>query len=414
MERRRLGRIGHESSVLIYGGAALGEVSQEVADASIRQALAAGINHFDTAAGYGDSELRLAAWMPRIRDRIFLASKTGDRSAAGAHDSIRRSLERLQVERLDLIQLHAIGDLQDLDTATGTGGALEGAIRAKDEGLVGAIGITGHGMHAPATHLESLRRYAFDTVLTPCNYRLWIDDAYRHDLEALEEEIGAQDAGLMFIKAVARNLWRRDEEHRYATWYEPLDEQPAIDAAVAFALSRRTATGIATAGDVRLLPMMIEAERRAVGDVTRGGSDAARDGARDGTSVRPRARPGGPRLARASAAGLLTPRLHGPEPIDQVLSNGLVERQAELLVALSAARAVRVLDALRAVDDLAGDLVRDDDHPVVIGDDEVAGPDRCAGAHDRLTVGDAPGSVPSDAPASARCRTTGVRWIVHS
>ena len=263
MEQRRLGRIDHMSSVLIYGGAALGEVTQEVADASIRQALAAGINHFDTAAAYGDSELRLGAWMPRIRDRIFLASKTGDRTATGAYDSIRRSLERLRVERLDLIQLHAVCDLDDLGTTTGTGGALEGALCAKDEGVVGAIGITGHGMRAPAVHLEALRRYAFDTVLTPCNYRLWIEDDYRRDLEALEEAVRAHDVGLMFIKALARNLWRPDEEHRFATWYEPLDEQPAIDAAVAFALARPTVTGIATAGDVHLLPMMIDAERRA-------------------------------------------------------------------------------------------------------------------------------------------------------
>jgi aryl-alcohol dehydrogenase-like predicted oxidoreductase len=265
MEQRRLGRIGHMSSVLIYGGAALGEVSQTVADASIELALAAGINHFDTAAAYGDSELRIGAWMPRIRDRIFLASKTGDRSATGAYDSIRRSLERLQVDRLDLIQLHAIGDLDDLGTATGRGGALEGAIRARDEGLVGAIGITGHGMGAPATHLEALRRYPFDTVLTPCNHRLWVEDAYRRDLEALEEEVRAHDAGLMFIKALARNLWREGEEHRYGTWYEPFDDQRTIDAAVAFALARRAATGLATAGDVRLLPMMIDAERRRPG-----------------------------------------------------------------------------------------------------------------------------------------------------
>jgi aryl-alcohol dehydrogenase-like predicted oxidoreductase len=262
MERRRLGRLGHMSSVLIYGGAALGEVTQDVADASIRQALTAGINHFDTAAAYGDSELRIGAWMPRIRDRIFLASKTGDRTAGDAYDSIRRSLERLQVERLDLIQLHAVCDLDDLGAATGTGGALEGTLRAKEEGLVDAIGITGHGMRAPAVHLEALRRYRFDTVLTPCNYRLWIEDDYRRDLEALEEEVRAQDAGLMVIKALARNLWR-EGEHRYDTWYEPLDEQPVIDAAVAFALSRPTVTGIATAGDVRLLAMTIEAERGA-------------------------------------------------------------------------------------------------------------------------------------------------------
>lgn len=262
MERRRLGRIGHMSSVLMYGGAAIGDVTQDVADASIRQALDAGINHFDTAAAYGESEVRLGVWMSRIRGQIFMATKTGDRTATGALDSIRRSLERLEVEYVDLIQLHAIGDVEDLDRATGSGGALEGALKARDEGLVRAIGITGHGMDAPATHLEALRRFPFDTVLTPCNYRLWIEDDFRRDLEALEEEIRAQDAGLMFIKAVARNLWRPEPKHRYDTWYEPLDHQATIDAAVAFALSRPTVSGLATVGDVRLLPLMIDAERR--------------------------------------------------------------------------------------------------------------------------------------------------------
>jgi aryl-alcohol dehydrogenase-like predicted oxidoreductase len=262
MERRRLGRIGHMSSVLMYGGAAIGDVTQDVADASIRQALDAGINHFDTAAAYGESEVRLGVWMSRIRGQVFLATKTGDRTATGALDSIRRSLERLEVEYVDLIQLHAIGDVEDLDRATGSDGALEGALKARDEGLVRAIGITGHGMDAPATHLEALRRFPFDTVLTPCNYRLWIEDDFRRDLEALEEEIRAQDAGLMFIKAVARNLWRPEPKHRYDTWYEPLDHQATIDAAVAFALSRPTVSGLATVGDVRLLPLMIDAERR--------------------------------------------------------------------------------------------------------------------------------------------------------
>jgi aryl-alcohol dehydrogenase-like predicted oxidoreductase len=203
--------------------------------------------------------------MPRVRDRIFLASKTGERSAARAYDSIRRSLERLRVEHLDLLQLHAVGDLEELDRATGTGGALDGAVRAREEGLIGAIGITGHGMQAPATHLEALRRYPFETVLTPCNYRLWLDDGYRRDFEALEEETRAQDVGLMVIKALARNLWRDGEQHRYATWYEPLDQQDVIDAALTFALSRATVTGLAMAGDVRLLPPMISAERRAAG-----------------------------------------------------------------------------------------------------------------------------------------------------
>ena len=262
MQTRRLGRIGHMSSVLMFGGAALSQVSREDADRSIRKALDAGINHFDTAAGYGDSELHLGRWMPRIRDRIFLATKTGDRAAADAYDSIRRSLERLRVDSVDLIQLHSIGDLGDLATATGPGGAVEGLVRARDEGLVGWIGITGHGMQAPAVHLEALRRFPFDTVLTPFNYRLAREPAYLRDFDALAAETQARDVGLMAIKVAARNLWRRDEEHRYATWYEPLDVQDLIDAAVAFALARPEVTGICTAGDVHLLPRFVDAERR--------------------------------------------------------------------------------------------------------------------------------------------------------
>ena len=248
--------------MLIYGGAALADVPDQDADRSIELALAAGINHFDTAPAYGDSELHLGRWMPRIRDRIFLATKTGDRTASGAYESIERSLERLRVGSVDLLQLHAVGDLEDLDHATGQGGAVEGASRAKQEGLVAAIGITGHGMGAPATHLEGLRRFPFDTVLTPYNYRLAKEPGYLRDFDALAEETGALDVGLMLIKAGARNLWRDGEDPRYATWYEPLDEQAHIDAAVAFALARPEITGICTAGDVRLLPLFVEAEDR--------------------------------------------------------------------------------------------------------------------------------------------------------
>lgn len=263
MELRRLGRLGHMSSVLIYGGAALYDVPPEEADRSIALALKSGINHFDTAADYGESEVRLGVWMPRIRDGIFLATKTEDRTASGAYESIRRSLERLQSDRVDLLQLHAVGDIEDLNRATGTRGALEGALRARDEGLIGAIGITGHGMSAPATHVEALRRFPFDTVLTPYNYRLAQEVQYRRDFEVLVDEVAAHDVGLMLIKVIARNLWRAGERPRYDTWYEPLDQQGAIDAAVAFALARPEVSGICTAGDVGLLPMLIQAEARA-------------------------------------------------------------------------------------------------------------------------------------------------------
>jgi aryl-alcohol dehydrogenase-like predicted oxidoreductase len=262
MERRRLGRLGHESTVLIYGAAALADVPQDVADESIAEALEAGINHFDTAADYGDAELRMAPWMPRIRERIFLATKTGDRTADGAYDGIRRSLERLGVDRVDLLQLHAVGSLDELDLVTRTGGALEGAIRARDEGLVDAIGITGHGMRAPATHLEALARFDFATVLTPFNYRLARDAEYRRSFDELREAVREADAGLMLIKAIARNLWRSSGAATRTTWYEPLEEQSAIDAAVAFALSVEGATGITTPSDVGLLHAVIGAERR--------------------------------------------------------------------------------------------------------------------------------------------------------
>jgi aryl-alcohol dehydrogenase-like predicted oxidoreductase len=184
MQRRRLGRLGHDSSVLLYGGAALGDVSQEVADASVREALDAGINHFDVAADYGDAELRLGALMDELRPRVFLATKTGLRDRDAAWAQINASLERLRTDRVDLLQLHAVGDLDELDRATRTGGALEAAVRAQEEGLVGAVGITGHGRRAGATHLEALRRFPFATVLTPLNAVLWRDERFRDDWAA--------------------------------------------------------------------------------------------------------------------------------------------------------------------------------------------------------------------------------------
>jgi len=264
VETRRLGRLGHQSSVLIYGAAALAEVDQATADRSLQEALDAGINHFDVAASYGEAEVRMGAWVSGVRDRIFLATKTGERSAEAAWAEVNRSLERLRTDRVDLLQLHAVGDLDELDAATGPGGALEAALRAVDEGMVGAVGITGHGHDAPATHLEALRRHPFATVLTPMNLVLHRDAAYRSAYEALVEEATRQDAGLMLIKTVARQNWPGGE-HRYATWYEPLDDPRTVTAAVSWALSLPVATGLATPGDVRLLAMVVQAERSRVG-----------------------------------------------------------------------------------------------------------------------------------------------------
>ncbi len=264
MEKRRLGRLEHDSSVLIYGAAALSDVSQDVADQSIQEALDGGINHVDVAADYGEAELRLGPWMSQIRDRIFLATKTGLRDREPAWQQINDSLRRLQTDRVDLLQLHAIGDLEELDAATGPDGALSAAIRAEEEGLVGAIGITGHGHHAAATHLEALRRHPFATVLTPLNPVLWRDDAYRADYDALVDEVRRQDVGLMTIKTVSRRNWPDGREHSHATWYEPYADQARVTAAVSWVLSHPEVTGIPTAGDVGLLGMLLHAEQNRI------------------------------------------------------------------------------------------------------------------------------------------------------
>ena len=258
MQRRRLGRTGHQSTVLIYGAAALAHVDQDVADRAIQQALGAGINHFDVAADYGDAELRLGPWMPRIRDSIFLATKTGRRAAEDAWAEINHSLERLQTDHVDLIQLHSVGDLAELDRVTRAGGALEAVVRAREEGLARAVGITGHGNDAPATHAEALRRFPFDTVLSPLNYVLSLDPTYMGEYEGLVGEVRNQNAGLMLIKAISRRNWPNGSRP-YTTWYEPFDDRERVTAATVWALSHQEATGIATPGDIQLLPMMIEA-----------------------------------------------------------------------------------------------------------------------------------------------------------
>lgn len=267
MQRRRLGRLGHDSSVLLYGGAALGEVSQEVADASVREALDAGINHFDVAADYGDAELRLGALMDGLRPQVFLATKTGLRDRDPAWAQVNASLERLRTDRVDLLQLHAVGDLDELDRVTRPGGALEAAVRAQEEGLVGAVGITGHGPQATATHLEALRRFPFATVLTPLNAVLWRDERFRDDWAALVDEVRRQDAGLMTIKTVSRRNWpgvvagEPVGDRDFATWYEPLVDPEQVRAAVSWVLAHEEVTGLATAGDVRLLRHLVAAER---------------------------------------------------------------------------------------------------------------------------------------------------------
>lgn len=262
MLKRKLGKLNHMSSVVMFGAASLGNVTQEEADQSILFALENGINHFDTAASYGDAELRMGPLMSKYRDQVFLATKTGERTKAKAKEQIYRSLERLQVDYVDLLQLHAVGDMEELNKCLGTGGAIEAAIEAKEEGVIKAIGITGHGHLAPKTHLEALKRYPFETILTPLNYRLYSMPEYRESFEELMEETQKREVPLRVIKAIAKGPWGSQEDRRYSTWYEPFDEQRVIDACVRFVLSFEGIAGFASAGDIRLLPKTVEAVNR--------------------------------------------------------------------------------------------------------------------------------------------------------
>ena len=257
IEKRLFGNTGHMSTRLVFGAAALGEVTQAEADQTLDVLLAAGINNIDTAASYGEAELRLGPWMPAHRSQFFLASKTGERAYQPAYDSIRRSLERLQTDHLDLIQLHAVLEDQELDQATGTGGALQAAIDARREGLVRFIGITSHTLHAPAIHRMALERFDFDSVLLPCNFMLMQNPQYRLDFEALVKICQAKNVAMQVIKTNQRRNYG-DEPHAFATWYLPFDTQPEVDLAIHWALSIPQVF-INTSGDIHILPMIINA-----------------------------------------------------------------------------------------------------------------------------------------------------------
>jgi len=236
IERMRFGRTGHLSSRVIFGAAALGRMRQERADELLDVLSEFGVNHIDTAAMYGDSELRLAPWMATRRADFFLATKTLDRTGDAARRSLERSLDRLGVDSVDLIQLHNLVEPDEWDTAFSSGGAVDALARAKDEGLARFIGVTGHGLRIAATHVRSLERFDFDSVLLPYNFSLMQHDAYRRDFERVLELARERDVAIQTIKSVARRRWMNEDDPHFS-WYEPLQDHGAIDRAVRFVLS---------------------------------------------------------------------------------------------------------------------------------------------------------------------------------
>ena len=258
--RRPFGRTGHASTVTLFGGAALARATQADADRTLEVLLRYGVNHIDTAARYGDSELRIGAWMPRHRRDFFLATKTGSRTAREARDDIHRSLERLRVDRVELIQLHSLAHPDDWEQALGPGGALEAAVEARESGLVRFIGVTGHGWTIAAMHRRSLARFDFDSVLLPYNFFMAQDSRYRAAFEELLTICRERDVAVQVIKTIARGPWATTER-THTTWYQPLEAAEDIDRAVHWALGIPS-IHLNTVGDLALLPKVLEAAAR--------------------------------------------------------------------------------------------------------------------------------------------------------
>src|SRR6266851_4272147 len=260
IERRPFGRTGHMSTVTLFGAAALGRATQDEADRALEVLLRYGVDHIDTAARYGDSELRIGPWMARHRKDFFLATKTGSRTAKEARENIHRSLERLRVDHVDLIQLHSLGHPDDWDQAMGPGGALEAAVEARRQGLVRFIGVTGHGWTIPAMHRRSLARFDFDSVLLPFNFLFAQNERYRQAFDEVLATCRERNVAVQIIKSIARGPWAA-ADRTHTTWYQPLEAQEDIDRAVHWILGLPDIF-INTAGDLALLPRVLDAASR--------------------------------------------------------------------------------------------------------------------------------------------------------
>lgn len=260
MEKRRLGRTGHESTVVTFGTFSVGRVSQANADKTIELVLEHSVNHIDIAPSYGEAMERMAPWMPEIRSQVFLGAKTNRRTKDEAWEDIRSCMRRLGVDSFDLFQLHSVGTMEDLDRVTGPGGALEALIEMREQGLTRWLGITGHGPEVPRVHLEALRRFDFDTIMFPVTVSMYRNPDYRKAAQELLAAANEKDVGIQTIKMLARGGWG-GREKALNTWYDPYRDQDEIDKALWWQLSQPIHTAPST-GEPSLLPRILDAAER--------------------------------------------------------------------------------------------------------------------------------------------------------
>ncbi|NLE75891.1 MAG: aldo/keto reductase [Chloroflexi bacterium] len=261
--KHAFGRTGHMSTRVIFGAWAFNQATQAEADRTMELLLRWGVNHIDTAAKYGVSEERLGPWMEHHRDDFFLATKTGQRDYRGAREEIHRSLERLRVSQVDLLQFHNIIQPQDWEQVFGPGGALEAALEAQEQGLTRYIGATAHGWTGPRVHLKSLERFPFDSVLLACNYLMMQNADFAADFARLTAVCQERNVALQTMKAVARRPWGVTQAWGNS-WYDPITDQADIDRAVHWMLAR-PGVFLSTIGEMEVLPKVLDAASRFAG-----------------------------------------------------------------------------------------------------------------------------------------------------
>ena len=260
IDKRKFGNTGHLSTRIIFGAAALSNVTQNEADQTLEVLFKYGINHIDTAAGYGESELRIGPWMEKHRNKFFLATKVFRRSYKETIEQINASLERLRVSSIDLIQFHNLTSPNSWKKVMGSDGALKAAVEAREQGLVKNIGVTGHGYTVAAMHKRSLEHFEFDTVLLPYNYIMMQNREYAADFENLLQLCKERKVAVQTIKSLARRPWGKKERIR-STWYEPFEDQNDIDRAVNWVL-KKEGIFLNTSSDIHILPKILDAASR--------------------------------------------------------------------------------------------------------------------------------------------------------
>lgn len=267
MEYRRLGITSHNTSVLTLGGCALGwlhdqngpERAQKIADEAIENAIKQGINIIDVAPSYGEAEVRLKPWIQKIRNQIFLAEKTMERTKKGAFDELNSSLERLGTTSFDLYQFHAVSTMEELEQIFGKDGAMEAFKEAQETGLIKYIGITGHSdMRVIMKALDLFDN--FSTILIPVYVAAMTNPHPTNDFRPLLQVAQERNIGITAIKAISRRRWTFAK--KYGTWYQPLEDQKLIDDAVWYTLSQEGVSTYSLPCDLRLWLFVFDSVKR--------------------------------------------------------------------------------------------------------------------------------------------------------